>query len=333
MIKFLELKRSLAARRYNALCLYGNDEWVKRRALSNVCEAYGVQDDGFGVDWLEQPTAESLSLACMTPSMFCPIKLVVCQGPFFPEAKETPSGGRADNKKIAEKTAELRKSLCNLLDNADGSFCVVFLADSDKNFLNINGLETVNCNRLDKTDVVRWIVSYAKRQGVAVDNLCAQLIADYCLLDMSRISVETQKLIDFGEVTPQSVEQLVHKDAEFAVYDLSEAIAAKNARRATEIYRGLVSRGEEPRALFALIYNFYRRVYYVKTSAFSNDELARYLGVKPASVGYAKETASRYKAIQLSCALQYLAAADARIKAFADENEVMNLLIMQLISL
>ena len=319
MIKFLELREKLKTNGYAALCIFGNDNYLRRKAIENVCEAYGIADDGFSVDRLEAPTTESIRFACLTPSMFCSKKLVVCENFAFPDA--------------AAKLAETKKQLTDIVTQCDGSFCLLFVADSDKNFNGIDGMETVDCNRLDKSNVVKWIVAYARRQGVNFDTLCADKVATYCLLDMSRVAVETQKLIDYGEVSIEAIDMLVHKDAEYAVYDLSSAIADHNANRALEIYRGLVARGEDNRALFALIYNFYRRVYYVKTSQFSNEEIASYLGVKTGAIGFAKETAQRYKPMQLKRALDYLALADERLKAFVDESEVMNILIMQLIAL
>ena len=319
MIKFLELREKLKTNDYAALCVYGNDNFLRRKALENVCEAYEIADDGFSVDKLEAPTVEAIRFACMTPSMFCSKKLVVCENFAFPDA--------------AAKLAETKKQLADIVTQCDGSFCLVFVADSDRHFNGIEGMETVDCNRLDKGSVVKWIVAYARRRGVNFDPLCADKLATYCLLDMSRVAVETQKLIDYGDVSIEAIELLVHKDAEYAVYDLSSAIADRNANRALEIYRGLVARGEDNRALFGLIYNFYRRVYYVKTSSFSNDEIASYLGVKAGAIGFAKQTAERYKPMQLKRALDYLASADERLKAFVDENEVMNILIMQLIAL
>ena len=319
MIKFLELREKLKTTEYAAVCLFGNDNWLRRKAIENVCEAYNITDDGFSVDRLETPTLEAIRYACFTPSMFCSKKLVVCDGFVFPEG--------------SVKLAETKRQLSEILQQWDGSFCLLFISESDKHFADIEGMETVNCNRLDKGSVVKWIVAYARRQGVNFDALCADRLATYCLLDMSRVAVETQKLIDYGDVSIEAIDMLVHKDAEYAVYDLSGAIADKNANRAMEIYRGLVARGEDPRALFALIYNFYRRVYYVKTSAFSAEETAAYLGVKAGAVNFAKETAQRYKPMQLKRALDCLALADERLKAFVDDNEVMNILIMQLIAL
>lgn len=319
MIKFLEMREKLKATHYAALCIYGNDAWLKRKSIANVCDAYGIVDDGFSVDRLESPTLESIRFACFTPSMFCSTKLVVCENFVFSEG---PS-----------KLADTKKQIADIIRQSDGSFCLVFVSDTDKHFADISGMETVDCNRLDKGNVVRWIVAYGKQNKVAIDNISADRIATYCLLDMARVSIETQKLIDYGSVSIEAIDALVHKDAEYAVYDLSSAIAAKNAARALEIYRGLVARGEDNRALFALIYNFYRRVYYVKTSSLEPAALATALGVKQGAVSFARDTAAKYKAMQLKRALDYLAQADERLKAFVDEGEVMNILIMQLVAL
>ena len=319
MIRFLDLREKLNVNAYNALCVFGNDGWLKKRAVANVCDAYGIVDDGFGVDRLESPTLEDITLACLTPSMFCDKRLIVCQDFVLPDA--------------GTKLLEAKNKLADLLKNADGSFCLLILAESDKGFKDVSGFETVDCNHLDKASVIKWIESYCRRQGVAIDRLCADRIASYCLMDMSRVAVETQKLIDYGKIDLESIDLLVHRDAEYVIFDLSGAISNKNASRALEIYLGLIARGEDARSLFGLLYSFYRRVYYVKTSEYSSDEIASYLGVKSGAVNFAKETAQRYKPMQLKRALDYLAQADERLKAFVDEGEVMNLLIMQLISL
>lgn len=317
MIRFLEMREHLKANRYACLCLFGNDNWVRRKAVSNVCDALNVPNDGFSVDYLDNPTFEEIKLACLTQALFCDVKVVVCENFVVPQGIKQQS---------------FKRDLSSLINRADDSFCLVFVVDSDKGF-DIDGVGKVNCNKLDRDSICKWIISYGKRQQIAIERNVADRLAQYCLNDMSRISIETQKLIDYGEVSIDSIEQLVHKDAEYVVYDLSQVIARRNVSRALELYRGLVSRGEEPRALFGLLYNFYRRAYYVKTTAGSNDDLANMLGVKPAAIDFAKEAANRYKPMQLKRALELFEQADDKIKAFLDENEVMSILIMQLVAL
>ena len=146
MIKFLELREKLKSHVYNALCVYGNDGWLKKRAVENVCAAYGIVDDGFGVDRLESPTLEDVTLACLTPSMFCEKRLIVCEDFVLPDG--------------AAKFNEAKGKLAELMKQADGSFCLLILTETDKGFKEIDGIETVDCNHLDRASVIMWIESY-----------------------------------------------------------------------------------------------------------------------------------------------------------------------------
>ena len=316
MISFLNLKNSLSDD-VCALCLVGNDRWLKRKAVVTVCEAFGVVDDGFGVDRLDAPSYNEVETACCTPSMFCAKKIVVVENFQIPQGKQ-------------QQTSE---KLSALISRCDGSFCLVFFADEPDFFNKVTGLTMVDCDRLDNASVVKWIVAYAKRQGVAIAPSCASKIAEYCLSDMSRVSTETQKLLDYGEVTAETVELLVYKDSEYVVFNLSKTICDKNAQAALELYNGLISSGEDARGLFALLYNTFRRAYYVKTSEFTPPRLSEMLGVKPYAVEKSKEIAAAYKPMQLKRLLNCFEDADCKLKAFADETEVMTTLILQLVSL
>lgn len=317
MIRFLDLREHLKNNRYSCLCLFGNDAWVRRKAVSNVCDALNVPNDGFCVDYLDNPSLDDIRLACISPALFSDSKVVVCENLVFPQGF---------------KQQAFKRELNFIVNRLDDSVCLLFVAESDKNY-DFDGMAKVNCNRLDRDSVRKWIISFGKRQQTVIERNVADLLAQYCLNDMSRVSIETQKLIDYGEVTVESVELLVHKSAEYVVFDLSQVISRRNASRALELYKGLVSRGEEPRALFGLLYNFYRRAYYVKITNGSNDELANMLNVRPGAIDFAKETAVKYKPMQLKKALDYFEQADQKIKSFVDENEVMTILIMQLVAL
>ncbi len=312
MIKFLDLQNVLKNGDFAGFCIFGNDPWVRRNALSRICKWAQVVDD-MGVDYLDNPTADDITFACLTPSMFCAKKVVVCQ-----------------NLNVEGKNSAIKQTISKILKQYDGSFCLVVEHSKP---LDIAGLEGVDCNKLSSSSVSGWIVAYAKRQGVVINKPCADLISAYCLCDMARVEMETQKMIDYGTIDLETIEMLVHKDAEYAVYDLSKFIVNKNATRALELYRGLIASGENHIALFGLLYNYYRRLYYVKISQCSTDELAGQLGVKSGAITFAKEFAQKYKPLQLKQALDYFAVADQKLKSFVDDNEVMTTLILQLISL
>lgn len=318
MISFLNLKNNLKVNQYAALCLAGKDRWVRHKALAAIMQTYNIPDDGYCVDSLEDATLKDVEMACCTPAMFCEKKLVSVEDFHFPQGK---------------LFSDAADRLSRLISQCDGSFCLVFLSDEAQGFDKIAGLEIVDCDRLDSGSVTKWIIAYGKKQGVEISPICASKIGEYCLQDMARVENETKKLLDYGEVSVESVESLVHKDTEYAVFNLSKTISAKNTQAALEMYKGLISSGEEARGLFGLLYNTYRRAYYAKVSDLPTDKLAELLSVKPYAAEKAKELAAKYKPMQLKRILDYFSDADEKLKAFLDENDVMTALIMQISAL
>lgn len=319
MIKFLELREKLNDS-FVALCLFGNDGWVKQRALSSVRQVYGVEaDDGMSFDTLDAPTTDDIVYACMSGSLFGGKKVVFVRGFVMPQGKQMQ---------------EVKRKLSKLFTQDDADYCVVFDLDNAKTLDGVDGVEFVDCNKLDWAGIGKWITAYCRKQGVDADPIAVRKLAEYCLCDMSRVATETQKLIDYGKFDSESVDMLVHKDVEYAVYDLSKLIASGNVQRAMASYKGLLAQGEDNRALFGLLYNFYRRVYYVKTSTeLAEDKIAECLGVKRGAIMFAKDVAARYKPMQLKRALSAFVEADGKLKAFLDEDEVMTWLVFRLATL
>ena len=322
MIKFLQFNAQLKTQTYPALCLFGNDEWVKHRALEYVFASCGVTQDDFAVDTLDAPSVDDIQTSCLTQSIFGDKRVVVCENFVFAK-------GNTETNKVKEAKAQLSK----LIESCDGSFCLVFVANEQSIFSGVKGLEFVDCNRLDSNSVEKWIVSYCKRTGVNIDSACTNKIATYCLNDMARVATETQKLLDYGDITLATIDLLVHRDVEQNIFNLSKHIANKNTAQALELYRQLKQNGEEVMGMFGLLYNAYRRMYYLKTTNYTTDEYASYFGVKPNSLYFLKETAEKYKPMQLKRALGHFEKADALLRAHIDDEQTFELLIMQLCAL
>lgn len=317
-LTFLNLKENLAKTFFPALCLFGTDRWLLRKSVDIVCDACHVTDKNYGVDRLEAPSYAQLERSCCTPSMFSPVKVVVCSEFVFPQGRQMQ---------------ETVSSLSSLVKNCDGSFCLVFIAEKFSPYDKVEGIVGVDCKKLDTSMVAKWIAAFAKRQGVSVDNICARRLADYCLNDMTRVEEETQKLIDYGEITLNSIEAMVSKDTEYKVFQLSNAVSQSSADAALKMYDALIASGEEARGLFGLLYNFYRRAYYTKISSCSDEQLCNYFAVKPYALVKVREVAQKYKPMQLKKILDIFSEADVRLKSFADENEVMKTIIFKISAL
>lgn len=322
MIEFINLKESLKSKFFPVYALCGEDQWLKNKSLENIKASLEIELPEMNCYTYEEGAdVDELINACNTLPFFSRQKLVVVHNFVFPNGK---------------KANEIKEKLANFSAHADDSCVLVFVADDDKNFKTVGGVQIVNCKRLDERAVVSWIVAYCRRQGRLIDSAVAAKISQYCLCDMSRVATEAEKLCSYAtsQITESDVELLVHKDSNYEIFKLSEMIANKNSAKALETLQGLLNRGEQPRSLFSLLYGFYRRMYYAKTTAYSAKELVTMLGANGEwQIAQAVKVAQNYKPIQLKRALDCFASTDERIKKFFNETDEINLLVLNLLAL
>ncbi len=319
MIEFLHLKSKVNSCFFPLLILKGNDEWVKSRAVTAITNSLDIEYDDMNIHHVDGGSIDDLMMICNTLPFFSPQKIVIVRNMII------------GNDKNGARTV---KMLNDYIDSSDNSCCLVLIVGDDKALSKVAG-ETVNCNRLGDSDITKWITSVASSRNRTIDRGTASMISRYCIGDMGRVSSELDKLCvhSTSDIDSSMVELLVVKDTEYMVYDLSKVIAKKNTAVALDMLSALMRQGNDARSLLPMMYNYYRRMYYIKISKCDRDTLATQLGVKSGAIGYVKEVCDSYKPRQLLNALALFADADAKIKNFANEQDTMQLLVLQLVAL
>jgi DNA polymerase III subunit delta len=103
----------------------------------------------------------------------------------------------------------------------------------------------VELARADETDALRWIVQESEREGVKFDPDAARELADALGADMMLIASELNKLVLYaGEkqhVTLGDVETMVLAAKQRSLYELTDAISAKDTARALKLLQGLLN--------------------------------------------------------------------------------------------
>ncbi|HTV04131.1 MAG TPA: DNA polymerase III subunit delta [Acidobacteriaceae bacterium] len=103
----------------------------------------------------------------------------------------------------------------------------------------------VELARVDETDALRWIVTESERQGVKFDQDAARELADALGADMMLVASEWNKLLLYaGEkkhVTLGDVETMVLAAKQRSLYELTDAISAKDTARALKLLAGLLN--------------------------------------------------------------------------------------------
>src|SRR5579859_3984045 len=97
----------------------------------------------------------------------------------------------------------------------------------------------VELARVDDSEGMRWVIESAAAQGVKVENDAARELVDSLGADMLLVASELEKLILYvGEkkrVTLADVERMVLAAKQRSLYELTDAISAKQSARALEV--------------------------------------------------------------------------------------------------
>src|SRR5512135_3095835 len=118
--------------------------------------------------------------------------------------------------------------------------------------------ETIVLARVEEGEAVRWIVEIASADGVKVEADAARELVDALGGDMMLIANELEKLVLYvGEkkrVTLGDVETMVLAAKQRTLYELTDAISAKDRARALEVLDAVISTGDGEDAAIGHLY-------------------------------------------------------------------------------
>ncbi len=195
----------------------------------------------------------------------------------------------------------------------------------------------VECKKADVSVLVRWMRGECAKYGVSIDGEAAQKVAEYCLSDMTRIENEINKLTCYvgvgGRVTVSAVDELVSKDTEYKIYEMTDYIGKKRHDEALAVVKEMLSKGETPQRLLLGIYNYFRRLLHVAIANGTDEEKSKMLGVKEYAVKKAKEQAKLFNVRKIKKAVDMLSDFDFKIKSgTADMTDALWLSVFSIMS-
>lgn len=180
------------------------------------------------------------------------------------------------------------------------------------------GVTYVNCRRAERETVAKWAYITLRRAGVNASSAACGKIADYCLCNMARVSVEVQKLIDYkgaGEISDGEVDALVFKDADYRLYELTATIPARNFTRYCEIEDEILKKGGDEMYLLNGLFNYFKNLLTCATSLSSEAELAETLKIKDFAVRKNRGYAAAVGIERLKYILSYIYSAISDVKS------------------
>lgn len=184
--------------------------------------------------------------------------------------------------------------------------------------------EIIDCSPLDTPTVFGWMAAEAKKYDVTVESDAARLLAEYCGNDMSRISGEFGKLASYragGTMTADDVRLLVEPEPDYAVWQLSNAVAAGDARRALDVYDSFGEDLRKPETLFGTLSSHFRKMYYCLTET-DDEAVKKGLGIRDNAIYAVRREAKRFGEDRLKRIMLLLAELDEDMKSGALPREI-----------
>lgn len=158
----------------------------------------------------------------------------------------------------------------------------------------------VDCGKSDEETIKKWIYLTMKKAGVVADGMTCDLIAAYCNYDMSRVSMETEKLLlcaqskGLTRLTDELVRENVHPETEYKVYELTNAIARGNYAEYVRILQDLTMKVTDVIPTLSMIASYFRTLYEVRVMSGTSAGIAAELGMKEFAVRKNRDQAAKF---------------------------------------
>ncbi len=222
---------------------------------------------------------------------------------------------------LGVKNDKEKNILVSYLANPVPSTCLVLFASTPNNFYlsMVDKLEYVDCNKLTFDTLLKWIAATVHKESYSIEVPASKMLVEYCSFNLTRVDSELSKLMAYRSdtkiITSKDIEDMVTKDEEYVIFELTDALASKNGDKAFAIVDNLYYRKNTPTMILGFITNHFRRLLFSAISQYSNNELSKMLGVKEFAITKAKEQGKKFTKLKLKTIYDLCLECDFNIKA------------------
>lgn len=300
-MKYTELKNDIAAGDRRIYLLEGDDAYFRSRGEEQIKSAF-----------LELPELNFTSFdgASLKGASLTKLTAAMAAYPFMSQKRII----RAEE--LYPTEADYEKYLSAAFENCPPSTILMIVNSGAGKGVQLKRKKCVtyiDCSHADEDTVCRWVFGTLKRAGISADVQACRRVAAYCLSDMARVEGEVQKLIALGAdtVTEELVDEVVYKDADYKIYEMTDAVAYKNYSKFIDICTELSAGSADRSAVMAALLRYFKNLVIIGSSQAGAAELAKQLKMPEFAVRRSAERARAFgteRLLSLTSALYELSA-------------------------
>lgn len=224
--------------------LYGEEAYLKRQYKDKLKKALCVEGDTLNTSFFEGKGIHVGEVIDLAETM-----------PFLAEHRVIFIENSGMFKNAADEMAEYVKQIAE-------STCIIFVEDGvdkrGKLFKNVKAAgRAVEFTTQTEATLVQWILMRLKKENKNITQPVMQQFLNAVGTDMEYIDKELEKLLcyclDRDVITGEDVEAVCVHRTQNKIFEMINAIAEKDQRRALDLYYDLLSLKEPPLRILALI--------------------------------------------------------------------------------
>ncbi len=207
----------------------------------------------------------------------------------------------------------------------------------------LNWGAAVECKRLYENQVPGWIMQRVRARGKSMDTPTARLLAELAGTDLGMLAAHIEKLVtyvgDRPRITADDVEAMTITDRTRTVFELTECIGRRDARKALTVLGQFMQTDGEAIYIVTMLAWQLRRLWKTRrvlseirrTGRDAEQQVARAVGVKPFFARDLIRQASAFDEADLAGHHRRLLEADLKLKSMPDDPKtVLETLILTL---
>lgn len=292
----------------NVYLLYGTEDYLKRQYRDKLKHALVEPDDTMNFSAYEGKDINPKELIDLSETL-----------PFFKEKRMI----------LVENSGFFKNScddLAEYMSQVPESTCFVFVEEEvdkrSKLFKAASRAGSAVEFETPKEDMlVRWILGRIQREGKKITQSVMRLFLSKTGSDMENIDKELEKLIcytlDKTEISAADVEAICTGQTENKIFEMIDAISARNQKKALDLYYDLLALKEAPMRILFLIARQFQNLLLIKSMSakgYPAVSIAKTAGMPSFAVQKNLRQAGAFKINQLKEAIEDCGQAEEDVK-------------------
>lgn len=259
--------------------LYGEEAYLKKQYKDKLTKAIFPDGDTMNYSYFEGKGIAVTELIDLGETM-----------PFFAERRLIVVENSGFFKSATPELADYMKAMPD-------TACFIFVeSEVDKRGKLFKAVKDKGCvvemGRQDEKTLLIWIASNMKREGKLIKESTARYLVTKTGADMENLEKEMEKLFSYtlgkDEVTLQDVDDICTTQLTNKIFEMVEAVAEKQQKKALDYYYDLLALKEPPMRILYLLTRQFKLLLQVKDllkKGFDKSQIAKTAGLHPFAAG------------------------------------------------